>query len=252
MKRIVGGLALVVVLAAGGLLWYARSSLDGVVKAAIERHGAELLLAPVQVEGVHIELQTGRGTIRGITVGNPEGFPDGTAILLGEITVAVQPRTLRSSPIVVDEIRIGAPHVNVVLDADGRMNVDELRRSAKRYASRRQQPGRPAQEAGAGDGEGAVTRLRVGEITIADGSIRLDASALGRAAEELPLGEVALRDVGGERGATPEQLGRRVGDALIGRTARAVAGAEVKRALRDKGGAIGERLGELLQRGLDR
>jgi hypothetical protein len=31
-----------------------------------------------------------------------------------------------------------------------------------------------------------------------------------------------------------------------------VAGAELKRALRDKGGEIGEKLGELLQRGIDR
>jgi hypothetical protein len=58
--------------------------------------------------------------------------------------------------------------------------------------------------------------------------------------------------MGGARGVTPEQLGRRVADALIARTARAVAGAEVKRALREKGGEIGERIGELLQRGIDR
>jgi len=262
MRRFVLAVAVLLLVAAGALFWFLRFSLDGRVKRAIEERGSAMTLSPVRVEGVHIDLRGGRGTIRGITVANPDGFPPGTAVSLGEIEIAIEPTSLRTSPLVVHEIRVGEPRVTVVLTPDGKMNVDALRRNvgdypdraeaAERAAAPEPEP-REAPAAGAVPAEPeAERRVRVGELTIAEGVIVVDASALGRDPEELKLGTVELRDLGGERGATPEQLGRRVADALIGRTARAVAGAELKRALRDKGGEIGEKLGELLQKGIDR
>lgn len=255
MKRFAALAVLLVLVAAAAALWSLYGSLDGRVKTALERIGSEMTLAPVHVAGVDLDLTGGRGTIRGITVGNPEGFPDGAAISLREISLSLEIRSLRESPIVVHEIIVGEPRVDVILLADGRMNIEALRRNVEHYEARqRAAQAREEQPTGApqSEAERPETRLRVGEVRISEGAIGLDASALGRDPEQLELGTVALRDIGGARGATPEQLGRRVTDALIARTARAVAGAEVKRALREKGGEIGEKIGELLQRGIDR
>ncbi len=254
MKRFVALAVLLVLVAAAAALWVLYGSIDGRVRTALERIGGEMTLAPVHVGGVDLDLTGGRGTIRDITVGNPEGFPDGTAISLREISLSLEIGSLRESPIVVHEIVVGEPRVDVVLLADGRMNIEALRRNVEHYEAR-QRAAQAREEGPTGappvETETPETRLRVGEFRISDGAIGLDASALGRDPEQLELGSVALRDIGGARGVTPEQLGRRVADALIARTARAVAGAEVKRALREKGGEIGEKLGELLQRGID-
>lgn len=261
MRRALLFVVLLLVVGAGALFWFLRFSLDGRVQAAIEEQGSAMTLSPVRVEGVHLDLRGGRGTIRGITVANPDGFPSGTAVSLAGIEIAIEPASLRGSPLVVRELRVGEPRVTVVLTADGKMNVDALRRNVGDYPDRveaaerravEQEATPPAQREAPGTEPEAETRVRIGELTIAEGTIVLDASALGRDPEELRLGSVELRDVGGERGATPEQIGRRVADALIGRTARAVAAAELKRTLRDKGGELGEKLGELLQKGLDR
>ena len=255
MKRFAALAVLLVLVVAAAALWSLYGSLDGRVKTALERIGSEMTLAPVHVGGVDLDLTGGHGTIRDITVGNPEGFPDGTAIALREISLSLEIRSLREIPIVVHEIVVGEPRVDVVLLADGRTNIEALRRNVGRYEERqRAAQGREEEPTGAPQSaaEQPETRLRVGEFRISEGAIGLDASALGRDPEQLPLGSVELRDIGGVRGVTPEQLGRRVADALIARTARAVAGAEVKRTLRDKGGEIGEKIGELLQRGLDR
>ena len=255
MKRFVLLAVLLALVAAGAALWIVRGTLDGRVKTALERIGSEMTLAPVHVDGVALDLTGGRGTIRGITVGNPEGFPDGTALSLREISLSLELASLRSTPIVVHDITVGEPRVNVVLLADGRMNIEALRRNVEFFEARQRAATEREEEATRApqvETEKPETRLRVEEFRISDGTIGIDASALGRDPEELPLGSVALRDIGGARGATPEQLGRRVADALIARTARAVAGAEVKRALREKGGEIGEKIGELLQRGIDR
>jgi hypothetical protein len=257
MRRFVLAVALLLAVAAGALFWFLRFSLDGRVKAAVEETGTAMALAPVRVEGLHLDLRGGRGTIRGITVDNPAGFPSGTALSLGGIEIALDVASLRGDPLVVREIHVGEPRVTVVLTPDGQMNVDALRRNVRDYPDRlaaqapRAAPPAP-REAPAAAATAPERRIRVEELTIAEGVIELDASALGREAETLPLGSVELRDIGGDRGATPEQIGRRVADALIARTARAVAASELKRALRDKGGQIGEKLGELLQKGLDR
>jgi len=262
MKRLLVAVALLLAAAAGAVFWFVRYSLDGRVEAAIEARGSEMTLSDVRVDGLHLDLRGGRGTIRRIEVDNPEGFPRGTALALDGIAIAIQPASLRGDgPIVVPEIRVGAPRVTVVLTADGRMNVDALRRNVRdhpervRAAERRAEHERtepPARREPPGVERPGERRVRVGELVIEEGVIVIDASALGREPEQLPLGSVELRDVGGDRGVTPEQLGRRVADALIARTARAVAGAEIKRKLRDKGGEIGEALGELLRKGLDR
>ncbi|HEY8493027.1 MAG TPA: hypothetical protein VIN04_03985 [Myxococcota bacterium] len=261
MRRLLVVLALLVLVAAGALVWFVRFSLDGRVKRAIETRGSALTLSPVRVEGVDIDLAGGRGTIRGITVGNPEGFPSGPALSLAGIEIAIDVGSLAGDPLVIREIRVGEPRVHVILDAQGRMNLDVLRRNVRdhpeRVAAAERAAGRegapPARrEAPAAEQPGAERRVRVGELTIEEGRIVLDASALGREPQELPLGSVELREVGGARGATPEQLGRRVADALIARTARAVAGAELERTLREKGGELGGKLGELLRRGIDR
>lgn len=256
MKRFVLVVALLLAVAAGALFWFLRFSLDGRVKAAVEETGTAMALAPVRVEGLHLDLRSGRGTIRGITVDNPAGFPSGTALSLGGIDIAIDVASLRADPLVVREIRVGEPRVTVLLTPDGQMNVDALRRNVRDYpdrlAAKAPRAAPPAPREAPGAAPAPERRIRVGELTIAEGVIELDASALGREPETLALGAVELRDLGGERGATPEQIGRRVADALIARTARAVAASELKRALRDKGGEIGEKLGELLQKGLDR
>lgn len=256
MKRLVVIAALLLAVAAGALLWFVRFSLDGRVAAAIEAQGSAMTLAPVRVDGLHLDLRGGRGTIRDISVDNPAGFPPGTALSLAGIEIAIDVASLGGDPIVIREIHVGAPHVTVLLAEDGRMSVDALRRNVRDYPDRvaatEAPPAATDPDPGTGPEPARERRVRIEELTIAEGVIRLDGSPLGREPRELPLGSVELRDLGGERGATPEQLGRRVADALIARTARAVAGAELERTLREKGGEIGGKLGELLRKGIDR
>lgn len=262
MRRLLLAVAVLLAVAAAAVFWFVRYSLDGRVAAAIEARGSEMTLSDVRVDGLHLDLRGGRGTIQSLAVDNPEGFPSGTAVALDGIAIAIEPASLRGDgPIVVPEIRVGAPRVTVVLTSDGKMNVDALRRNVRDHPDRVQAAERravqeraepPARREPPGVEPAGERRVRVGELVIEQGVIVIDATALGREPEQLPLGSVELRDLGGDRGLTAEQLGRRVADALIARTARAVAGAEIKRTLRDKGGQIGEALGELLQKGLDR
>ena len=87
-KYILIGLAVVVV-AIAGALYYAYSNLDGIAKDLMESAGSEALGVPVRVAGVHIELSQGKATVTGLTVANPPGYSDNSALSFGQITVQI-------------------------------------------------------------------------------------------------------------------------------------------------------------------
>ncbi|MBK6982413.1 MAG: hypothetical protein IPH30_13570 [Betaproteobacteria bacterium] len=83
MKRWAFGILAVLALAGGGVYWFV-TSLDFIVKTAIERFGPDMLGTTVSVEQVSISTADGRGTIRAIAIGNPPGYSARSAASRGD------------------------------------------------------------------------------------------------------------------------------------------------------------------------
>jgi hypothetical protein len=250
MKRILliaGGALLLVV---GAAVWFGLSRLDSLVASAIEEFGSEIAGVPVRVDSVSIQLREGRGTIYGLRAGNPEGFSASDAFSLGEITLDIDPASITSSPIVIDELTVAAPVALYEMDARGRSNFDAIRENVNRYSG--DSPA-PSEEAPAGD-SGEELRLTVAKFRVQDGSVTADASALHEKAEpqKLDLPPLALDGIGGSRGATPGELGKAVLDAFTRSVRDAGKGAAKRQArtlLEDQiGGEEGKAAGQLLDK----
>ena len=85
MKKMVLGSVLFLVISFGFAVYYVLSSLDGMVKTAIETYGSQATETTVLVDSVQIVLKDGSGAIRGLTVGNPQGFATPQAFSLGQV-----------------------------------------------------------------------------------------------------------------------------------------------------------------------
>jgi len=74
MKKIIVRLviALLVLLVLAGVA--VHLFLDGAIKRGVETFGPELTKVQVKLEYVNLSLLTGSGKIRGLLVGNPEGY----------------------------------------------------------------------------------------------------------------------------------------------------------------------------------
>lgn len=79
-------------------------SIDYIVKRGIESVGSDVTQTGVYVEDVSISIFTGRGTVQGISVRNPEGYESQNAIEIGEMTIDLDIFTLFSDEIVAEEI----------------------------------------------------------------------------------------------------------------------------------------------------
>jgi len=199
----------------------------------------------VRVGDVRISLATGEGRIRKFSVANPSGFPEGEALALDEISVALDLESLSGSPIVVKELRIAAPVVHAVVDEQGRTNFDVIRENAKRYA-----------ESDAGDasgsrdpGESPPTLLRIDVCRFQDGRIAADLTNRGGKKIETDLPPIELRSVGGAQGSEPAEVGKTVAVALSRAVAAAITRSGAELLIDEKlGGEAGEAVKTLLRR----
>lgn len=87
--------------------------LDRAVKHGVETVGPQLTKVPIKLDGVGLSLLTGSGSIKGLEVGNPEGYKAGNAIHLDRASLSLSPGSLFSDKIVIRSIRIEGPVINV-------------------------------------------------------------------------------------------------------------------------------------------
>src|SRR5213593_604000 len=96
--RILLALVILLVLAvvAVGLL------LDGAVKRGVETGGPLRTKVAVKLDSVSLSILSGSGKMKGLVVGNPEGFKTPNAIQVGTASVSVSPSSVFSDKIVVN------------------------------------------------------------------------------------------------------------------------------------------------------
>ena len=85
--KILLGIALAVLLGIAGGAYWLYSSLDSLVASAIRQYGPEITGVSVKLSSANIKPADGTAALRGLLVGNPEGFKTEHALSLGEISM---------------------------------------------------------------------------------------------------------------------------------------------------------------------
>jgi hypothetical protein len=241
VRRALVAAAVAALLVAAGAALYLWRSLDGIVARSIEGVGTRLLGTEVEVSSVHVDLRHGSASLRGLTVANPRGeglsFSKQPAFRLAEIHVTLEPTSLAAGPIVLREVAVVAPLANLeVTPAD--VNLLVLKRRLDRA-----QPG----EADAAVAEGEPRRFRIERFRFEKGTLRADATAVGREVRELELPGLQLHDLGGAAGATPGELGQRVLGAFLGQVLAQAAKDRISELVEKELDRLGDRASDALR-----
>lgn len=239
-KILVGAvIALVIILAVG--LWWLSRSLGPLVASAVRTHGPEITGVSVQLDGVNISPFNGTAELRGLVIGNPEGFHAGQALSLGEFSAAINLRSLNSDVIVIERIVIVKSDITYELGPGG-SNLQAIERNVDRYAGKSGSSSAPTKTTGAQKGGGKKFLIR--DLVIKDATVEMSAAVLQGKALTVPLPELHLRDIGREsNGATAGEVVKQVLGALIKSVSGAVAKAAniggVKEGLQKGAGSAG-------------
>src|SRR2546430_2082357 len=93
--------------------------LDGAIKRGVETVGTRMAKVEVKLDSASLSLLSGSGTIKGLVVGNPEGFKSPSAIKVGASSVALKSGSLFSSKVIINSIQVQAPEITYETDLRG-------------------------------------------------------------------------------------------------------------------------------------
>ena len=241
MKRwifIAGGVLTALVLLVVIILFFVVSSLDSIIKAAVEKYGSEVTQVEVRLNKAKVSITSGEGTLRGLTVGNPKGFKTEHAFSLGEISVALDVSTVTQNPIVIKEIVISAPEVTYELRSGG-SNIDVIQRNVNAYTGTAKGKAKVMDPSKDPDKEGR--KLIIQHLYVKKGKVNVSATMLKGKELSAALPDIHLKDIGKEKGgadpsevveklvrAISQSAGKAVGtldlDKIVGSVKEAVAG----------------------------
>src|SRR6266446_251191 len=90
--------------------------LDGAIKRGVETIGSKLTKVDVKLDAVSLSFLSGSGKIKGLMVGNPEGFKMPSAINVGLASLALKPGALLSDKVLIQSINVQAPEITFETD----------------------------------------------------------------------------------------------------------------------------------------
>jgi len=219
MKKLLIRLAIaVVVLVILGILAM-RLFLDSAVKRGIETVGPMVTKVEVKLDSVNLSLLSGSGKVKGLVVGNPQGYKMPSAIQVGSATLALQPSSVFADKVVIKTIQVQAPEITFETDLKGN-NLSTI------LANLQAATGGQANQAQAEKPAKAGKKLEVDDFLITGAKLHVSVSALAGQSATVPLPEIHLTDLGkGPDGITAAELAQIVLKAIEKEAVQASSGA---------------------------
>lgn len=240
MKKLFIGAAVAVLVAVVAIVWL-LGSLDGIVKDQIEAIGSELTGVRVRVGGVGIDLREGAGQIMGLRIGNPEGYAAPDAFDMSLLRLNIDLKSLGEKPLVLDELIIDSPVVNMEINQRGGSNLKEILDNVSKNT------GQADAKAETGDsGEPmriAVRKLRIEGVTFTESNPLEEGEPRSGT-----LPTIEKTNVGGSNGATPGELGKIIVGELGGQIIKQAAKKKTMEVIEEKTGGVLESIGGALRK----
>jgi len=207
MKKILASAFAVVVVAAVGIGFWVYSSLDSVVKAAIEEYVPPITQTSVSVGQIILSPTDGAGRINDFVLGNPKGFKTAHAFAAKAIELSIDPASLAGDVVVIHRIAIAAPSINYET-SDAGSNFDVIARNVDRYLGSDKKK----------DEKKPEKKMVVELFAIRDAKLGYAPAMLKGRSIDITLPNIELKNIGKNRGGvTGPELAKAISDALKSR-----------------------------------
>jgi uncharacterized protein involved in outer membrane biogenesis len=202
MKKLIVrvGIAIVVLIIVAALA--VHLFLDGAVKRGVETVGSKITKVDVKLAGVNISVLSGSGKIKGLVIGNPEGFKTASAIQVGSAHLALKPTSVLSEKIIIHSINLEGPEITLEGGLGGN-NLSKLLDNIDSVASTEDKSTTKSQT--------APKKIQVDDFRITGAKVHVALTELGGKSETVTIPEIHLTNLGtGADGITPAELSKRV------------------------------------------
>jgi len=195
--------------------------LGTIVKTGMETAGPKITQVSIKVDAVKLTLVTGSAQVKGLVVGNPEGYKTPQAISVGSAAVDVNPFSVLSDKIVIRSVRVEAPEITFEGNPFSGNNLSAIMKNVN-AATKSGGPGSTNATARADNKPGQ--KIEVDDFLITGAIVHVSLTGVSGKEMTLPLPDIHLTNLGKDNaGITAADLTRRVLDAITTATIKAVA-----------------------------
>src|SRR6266568_1509284 len=180
--------------------------LDGAIKKGVETYGPQFTKVDIKLDAVKVSILSGGGNVKGLVVGNPQGYKTTNAISVGSATLALSPGSLLSDKIVIKKIEVIAPEITF----EGGLSENNLKQILDNLTAATGGTGEKKPETAPKE-KAPGKKLQVDDFLIKDAKLHMSLGMMGGKSITMPLPDIHLTGLGqGPEGITAADLSKRV------------------------------------------
>ena len=198
--------------------------LDGIVKTGVNTVGPAIVKVPLTLDSIHIGILSGSAKVKGLVIGNPEGYKTPNAISVGLAEVSLDVGSALSDKIIIHSVHVESPEITFEGGLSGN-NLSKIVANLNETANSLTGGGTTGTNAPAPtSGKKPAKKLEVDDFLITGAKVHVSLTGLGGKTMDLPLPDIHLTDLGkGSDGLTPAELVGKVISAVTDSTLHEVA-----------------------------
>ncbi|MFU8812804.1 MAG: hypothetical protein ACNA78_07535 [Balneolaceae bacterium] len=177
-----------------GILYF---SFQSIIVSGIEQNGSEMTGTPVTVSAVTINPLSGRGTIRGLTIANPDGYTQELAVEVDEIAISIDVWSLFSDHVLVRSLIVRSPSIMVEQQLPNN-NLREILRHIQNLEF----------------GETSNRQLTIEQFLLVDGRVGLLTEVGSDRQAEVEISRIELEGIGTGSNASAEHVIQIIAEAI--------------------------------------
>ena len=132
MGKIIGGISAVIVIVVAVAVGIFYFNLDKIIITAVEKYGSEVTKTNVVLDEVNLDLTSGKGALKGFSVGNPSGFEEENAVQFNTVVVEVNIPETNDKLIHITEIRVEQPAITYEVNQTTN-NLDAIKKNVDNF-----------------------------------------------------------------------------------------------------------------------
>ncbi|MGZ0653969.1 hypothetical protein ACWPKS_00025 [Coraliomargarita sp. W4R72] len=188
-KKLLLGLLLLAIIAGAAIYFVLSGGLNKQIKNGVETYGPRVTQTDVTLADVNLSILSGSGTLKGLNVGNPEGYKSENIFALGQIDLKVDTSTVFSDKIVIDHIIIKKPEISYEKTFTS-SNVKQLMKNIQEFTGPADSSDPTPEPESA---SGAKKQVVIRQLIIEDGTVYVGAMGIG---QTVTLPRIEMNDIG--------------------------------------------------------
>ena len=206
----------------GALLWFFSPA--KMIRKGITSLGPKVTGTSIDISDIGVSWLSGKGDIKGLKLGNPEGYEAESAIEIPVATVAIRPTTVFSDKLVIRSIEIEGPFITYETKLAG-SNLSKIQENIDAFIAKVKNVAGGSSESKSDAPAGGGRKLQVDEVIIRNAKVKLALTVLGGRGANITLSEIKLTGLGqGADGITGPEVLKAVWNEVVKRTTEKVTG----------------------------